>query len=206
MFRRVNNEKIGNIVSFLASKIDYLSMTKTLKLLYIIDETAMRRVGSPITWLDYKVWEMGPVAVEIYNEIKSDEKFTYKGEQISLDSYIHLEKKKNKKRGSDEVYIKPNKDFDNGIFNKFEWNLIEEIQFKFGARNSEWLIDYLHEEDTLWHRAVQENNLKEHFNSISKKSNHSIDFHDLLVGNPILLMAAKSSYEAMEFSNNIGNS
>ena len=45
-------------------------MTKALKLLYLIDETAVRQSGSPITWLEYKVWKNGPVASEIYFEFK----------------------------------------------------------------------------------------------------------------------------------------
>ena len=41
MFRKVLNDKIGNLLVYLAQNISDLSMTKALKLLYIIDETSM---------------------------------------------------------------------------------------------------------------------------------------------------------------------
>ena len=72
MFRKVLNDKIGNLLVYLAQNISDLSMTKALKLLYIIDETSMKESGVPVTWLEYKVWEKGPVAQEIYDEIRDD--------------------------------------------------------------------------------------------------------------------------------------
>jgi uncharacterized phage-associated protein len=93
MFRRINNDKIGNVLNYFASQIDYLSMTKTLKLLYILDETSIKETGTPVTWLDYKVWENGPVAIDVYNEIKHQEVFCYQGKELSLLHAIKLKKK-----------------------------------------------------------------------------------------------------------------
>ncbi len=73
MFRRILNNKIGNILAYMATQTEPLYMTKALKLLYIIDETAVRQSGSPITWLDYKVWKNGPVSHEIYNELRHNQ-------------------------------------------------------------------------------------------------------------------------------------
>ena len=203
MFRRINNDKISNILNYFASQIDYLSMTKTLKLLYILDETSIKETGTPVTWLDYKVWENGPVAIDVYNEIKHQEVFCYQGKELSLLHSIQLEKKFNTDRNSEEVFLKPNGDFDNTIFNRYELNLLETIVFKYGNWNATELINFLHEEGSLWHKMVSEHNLINHFQQIGKRTNHSIEFNDLLENNPILQMAAKSSFEALSFQESI---
>lgn len=203
MFRRINNDKISNVLNYFASQIDYLSMTKTLKLLYILDETSIKETGTPVTWLDYKVWENGPVAIDVYNEIKHQEVFCYQGKELSLLHSIQLEKKFNTDRNSEEVFLKPNGNFDKTIFNRYELNLLETIVFKYGNWNAPELISFLHEEGSLWHKMVSENNLINHFQQIGKRTNHSIEFNDLLENNPILQMAAKSSFEALSFQESI---
>ena len=203
MFRRINNDKISNVLNYFASQIDYLSMTKTLKLLYILDETSIKETGTPVTWLDYKVWENGPVAIDVYNEIKHQEVFCYQGKELSLLHSIQLEKKFNTDRNSEEVFLKPNGDFDKTIFNRYELNLLETIVFKYGNWNATELINFLHEEGSLWHKMVSEHNLIDYFQQIGKITNHSIEFNDLLENNPILQMAAKSSFEALSFQESI---
>ena len=203
MFRRINNDKISNVLNYFASQIDYLSMTKTLKLLYILDETSIKETGTPVTWLDYKVWENGPVAIDVYNEIKHQEVFCYQGKELSLLHSIQLEKKFNTDRNSEEVFLKPKGNFDETIFNRYELNLLETIIFKFGNWNATELINFLHEEGSLWHKMVSEHNLINHFQQIGKRTNHSIEFNDLLENNPILQMAAKSSFEALSFQESI---
>lgn len=203
MFRRINNDKIGNVLNYFASHIDYLSMTKTLKLLYILDETSIKETGTPVTWLDYKVWENGPVAIDVYNEIKHQEVFCYQGKELSLLHSIKLEKKFNTDRNSEEIFLKPNGNFDENIFNRYELKLLETIVFKYGNWNATELIQFLHEEGSLWHKMVSEHNLIDHFQQIGKITNHSIEFNDLLENNPILQMAAKSSFEALSFQESI---
>lgn len=203
MFRRINNDKIGNVLNYFASQIDYLSMTKTLKLLYILDETSIKETGTPVTWLDYKVWENGPVAIDVYNEIKHQEVFCYQGKELSLLHSIKLEKKFNADRNSEEIFLKPNGNFNQTVFNRYELKLLETIVFKYGNWNATELINFLHEEGSLWHKMVSEHNLIDHFQQIGKITNHSIEFNDLLENNPILQMAAKSSFEALAFQESI---
>lgn len=203
MFRSINNEKIGFVLNYFASNIEMLSMTKTLKLLYILDETAIRETGSPITWLDYKVWEMGPVAIDIYNEIKRKEIVCYHGKELSVDEYIDLEVVS--KKDKEEIYLKPKKEFNKSIFNKYELDLLYITVFKFGNWNSKDLIDYLHKENSLWHKSVKEHNLEERFAKGNRITNYSIEFSELLQDDPILLMANKSSLEALQFQQRLSD-
>ncbi|PZR24422.1 MAG: hypothetical protein DI539_00150 [Flavobacterium psychrophilum] len=197
MFRSINNEKIGYILNYFASDIKWLSMTKALKLLYLLDETSIKETGTPLTWLDYKVWKMGPVAIDIYNEIKREEVICYRGKELTISEYIRLEKKENK--GRQEIYLHPKINFNEDLFNKYELELLSVIVSKFGNWPAEELIKYLHEENSLWHKMVTEYNLQDNFDNGINITNYSIEFTELIEDNPILMMANKSSFEALQF-------
>lgn len=203
MFRSINNEKIGFILNYLSTNIEYLSMTKALKLLYIIDETSIKETGSPITWLDYKVWEMGPVAVDIYNEIKRNEIICYQGKELTVSDYINLNVVDN--GGREEIYLKAKVDFNDRIFNNYELNLLDIVVFKFGNWNAHDLIKYLHEENSLWHKTVKEHNLEEVFAKGKKRTNYSIEFTELIQDDPILYLANKAAQEALEFQQRLAD-
>ena len=90
------------------------------------------------------------------------------------------------KSDSEEVFLKPNGNFDERLFNRYELKLLATIVFKYGNWNAAQLIHFLHEEGSLWHKMVSEHNLKDHFKQIGKITNHSIEFSDLLENNPVL--------------------
>jgi uncharacterized phage-associated protein len=196
MFRDLQNEKIGNLLIYLASKIEDLGITKTLKLLYLIDETSVREVGTSVTWLEYKVWEMGPVAVDIYNEVQHLKYST-------LSSFISVERKKS--FDYETTIIKPNKSFDDSEFNDYEVELIDRIIEKYGSMPAKNLIDILHKEDTLWHKNVIKNELKFAFSLYNRRSNVVIELADLIADNDLKLIAYKSAVNALEFQTQLAN-
>lgn len=173
-------------------------MTKALKLLYLIDETAYTRTGVPVTWLDYKVWEMGPVAEELYNELRFDQKLVQNDKILSLENFIRTDKKTGPD-GVVQVTIFPENKFDLGEFSEYEKELIDNIVDRFGNYSAKQLIELLHEKNTIWHKCVSENNLQLNFTLYSKKSNHSIDFSVLVKDDPFLQMAAQTAFESMQF-------
>ena len=90
MYRELLNHKIGNILLYFANEINPLYLTKAIKLLYILDETSVKEIGAPVTWLDYKVWKLGPVPESIYEDINS-----FKSDNCSCSQifkYINVEK------------------------------------------------------------------------------------------------------------------
>jgi uncharacterized phage-associated protein len=204
MFRNQLNDKIGNLLNYLSTTITGLSMTKALKLLYLIDETSYARTGSPITWLEYKVWEMGPVAEELYNELKYKQYFIQNGKPLNFDSFIKIEKEN---IGEDKFQVKilPNGDYSLKEFSEFDIDIIDKIIDRFGSLTAAQLIRILHEENTLWHKYVSENNLALNFKVYSKKSNFSIDFSKLIQDDPILQMAAQSAFESMQMEEELNN-
>lgn len=203
MFRIQLNSKIGNLLSYLGTRIPNLNMTKALKLLYLIDETSYMRTGVPVTWLDYKVWEMGPVAEELYNELRFGHSFVQNGEAINLEQFI--ETRKTNGKGQMQITIHPKKDFDLSAFSIFEKELINNVIDRFGSYSSKQLIELLHEEDTLWHQYVSDHNLQLNFRVYGKKSNHSIDFAALIKDDPFLQMSAQSAFESMQMHEEFDN-
>jgi len=204
MFRSQLNNKIGNLLNYLSTQIPNLSMTKALKLLYLIDETAYMRTGVPVTWLDYKVWEMGPVAEELYNELRFDQKLVQYDKPLSLETFIRTEKKE-LPDGQTQINIFPVGDYHLGELSVFEKDLIDNIIDRFGTYTAKQLIQLLHEKNTLWHKCVTDNNLQLNFKVYSKKSNHTIDFSELIKNDPVLQMAAQAAFESMQFQEEMDN-
>jgi uncharacterized phage-associated protein len=172
-------------------------MTKALKLLYLIDETSYTRTGVPVTWLDYKVWKMGPVAEELYNELRHDQSMVQNGEPINLDPFIYTEKTTTAK-GTVNITIHPNGGYNLDDFSKFERELIDNIVDRFGSYSSNQLINLLHEENTLWSKKVSDNNLKLNFEVYGMKSNHTIDFSELIKEDPMMQLAAQSAFDSLQ--------
>jgi len=204
MFRAVLNDKIGNILSYLAEKVAHLSLTKALKLLYIIDETAVRETGVQLTWLEYKVWKNGPVPDELFQELRHNKKISIDNRIISLDEYIAVEQRESIfPENQVETYLFPRKEFDFSILNDYEIELVERIIQQYGSFSARELVDILHRENTLWHKIVEENNLSVSFELYKATSNYTIDFTKLIENDEILKMAAQASYEALQFQESL---
>jgi uncharacterized phage-associated protein len=179
-------------------------MTKALKLLYLIDETSYMRTGVSVTWLDYKVWEMGPVAEELYNELRYDQSLLQNGEPINLEGFIETEKTDGF-NGQTQIILRPKGEYQLDELSSYEKELIDNVIDRFGTYSAKQLIDLLHEENTLWHKYVSDNDLKLNFKVYGKKSNHTIDFAELIKDDPIKQMAAQSAFESMQMQGEIDN-
>jgi uncharacterized phage-associated protein len=204
MFRALLNDKIGSIIRHFAVAIDPLSLTKLLKLLYLTDETAVLETGSPVTWLEYQVWKHGPVSSDIYQEIKHGEKSIIGQRIISLDNFISIKRQISSKRdGQEEVFLTPKGQDDLSTLSEYEVDLLERIIAKFGNMNAAELVQFLHQDGSLWHKAVEANKLQTNFDLFQNTSNTTIDFSDLIEDDEVLKLAAQSAYEALSFHRNL---
>jgi uncharacterized phage-associated protein len=200
MFRALLNDKIGTVIRHFAIEIPQLSLTKLLKLIYITDEMAMRETGAPVTWLEYRVWKHGPVAGEIYQEIKHGEKVTIGQHLFSLDDFVRVSKQNSTfRQGQEDVFIVPEGKDDLSKLSDYEVDLLGRVVKQFGKMNASELVNYLHQEGSLWHKAVQENKLETNFELFQNTSNYIIDFSDLIEHDDVLKMAAQSAFESLTF-------
>lgn len=151
----INNDKIGNALIYIIDKVQSrfnqdVYLTKLLKLLYIIDETAVEETGVPMTWLEYKVWQAGPVALKVYENLNHQN-------PTFLDGFV--EPKKTDK-GTKILAINT---FDDSDFSDYEIDLIDRVIENYGGLNGTALVTLLHEENSLWTKLVSENNLEDYF-------------------------------------------
>ncbi len=149
-----NKSKIGNLFIYLSNRIDNLFLTKLLKLTYIIDELAVKETGAPVTWLNYKVWKNGPVPQKVYYNLRFEN-----GQDFSDFIKVEIEPKTSGQK------IVPVTSFDDSEFSDYEIELFDKVISQFGTLNSSQLIDYLHIENSLWHRIVVEKGLSSQFDA-----------------------------------------
>lgn len=165
----VNKEKIGNLIIYLAERIKPLYHTKLIKLLYFIDEYAVKDSGIPITWLEYKVWEKGPVAPET---------FFLKTESNVFRDFITT-----KQHGENSFIICPIKAFDDSCFSDYDFEVIDTVVSELADKNAEYLIKLSHQKGSLWSDSVEKNKI-DFSHSNSKTTNYNLDFFDLVKNDP----------------------
>lgn len=64
MDKTYTSHKVENAILYLAERIQRLSVSKATTLLYLADEYAVRKTGSPILWLSYRADVNGPSMIE----------------------------------------------------------------------------------------------------------------------------------------------
>lgn len=174
MYSKEDIEKLANTIIFLAERIEDLSKTKLLKILYILDEFSIKQTGIPFLNLKYEVWQYGPVAQDIFIDLSDD--------PVILKDYISLERYENK------TYIKPKKEFNDDEFSSNEITFLERITHALKKHPAYVLVDLTHKKDSLWYNAALKNNLLEAFNEgFANSSNIQLDFTELVKDEPLKL-------------------
>ncbi|MCK5536262.1 MAG: SocA family protein [Bacteroidales bacterium] len=176
----MNTHELANLIVYLAIKVDNLYITKLLKLLYLIDETSVKKTGFPLTWLDYKVYKYGAVCTDVYQELTFN-----RGEKFK--EYFEVIQERNGQ------LIKHIRDFDKNEFSEYDFEICNEIINLYAHLTSNELVELLHKPDTLWSKAVKKHNIV--FNEFND-SNHTINFLNLISNKPQL----KNNYETVKAS------
>lgn len=160
-------DKIGNTLIYLRENIGFLSKTKALKLLYIIEEKAVQNFGHPILNLDFEVWKLGPVDRMIFSELSNDFPEV-------LDSYIATYP-----IGNGGKKIETVNSFNDDEFCDADLELIDEVIVEFGSKDTEELIEFTHREGAPWF------NKAKHYASTFWENNNStedrLDLSDLII-------------------------
>lgn len=180
---RLNKNLIGNLMVLIANRCAPLYHTKLIKMLYLIDEEAVKDSGIPITWLDYKVWQYGPVDPATF--------FI----QQNFGSYVDAKKVYNS-YGEPATLVTSKKDFDKSEFSQYELELINCVIDKYGGKKPTELVEITHAKGGLWDLTKKENDLDF---SIANISDVSIDLSRLVKGDPEKYENFKEAEEQMQF-------
>lgn len=167
IYTRDQLDKLGNAIIFLCERINPLSKTKLLKLVYLIEETSIKKFGAPFFNLRFDVWRLGPVSKDLYAEITS--------ELNLLNDYIDREVK------NDMINVVAKKSFSDDEFSDNEIKLLEQIASTFKYSSADELIKLTHRTHSPWYSAAYENGLLEPFEKgLATTSDVEIDFSKML--------------------------
>lgn len=129
-------DKIGNLLVYITSKLGPTPKTKLLKLIYIIEEEAVKQSGVAFTDLSYTYMPLGPVSTFVNKQIDK--------ERDPIAKYVAIEQ-----TGTIKL-IKPIAKFNDDEFSAFDLEIIDEVLSKFGNCTAAKLIDYTHRSGSLW--------------------------------------------------------
>lgn len=136
-------DKLGNALIFLCERLERPSKTHLLKLIFIIEEIAVRKFGVPFFNLRFDVWKLGPVSKDLYVELTGD---------LNLfEPYIE------KENNDAATLVHPKKEFSDDEFNDREMDLLNQIVERFKYCTANELINYTHRENTPWYNTAQRN-------------------------------------------------
>lgn len=165
-------EKIGNTIIYLTERIQPLYKTKLLKLLYLLDEFAVKKYGIPFLNLDYEVWQAGPVCSDIYQELNEKPNL--------LEDYISLTFDESGTR------VSAKKKFIDNEFSDNEISLLEFVSDKFKYTPAPELVALTHRESSPWYKAAHETGLLELFEAKkTNTSNYKVDLSELIKGDTL---------------------
>jgi len=140
-------DKLGNALIYLCQKMgaagEPVSKTHLLKLVFIIEEIAVKKYGIPFFDLRFDVWKLGPVSKDLFVELSE--------EPDLLASYI------SRQIVNGGVYIEAKKEFSDDEFNDNELELLEEVSKKFLYCTAKELINFTHRTASIWYKTALKN-------------------------------------------------
>jgi uncharacterized phage-associated protein len=180
--------KIGNAIIFLCERMQPLSKTKLLKLIYLIEELSVKKYGMPFFNIRFDVWKLGPVSKDIYAEITTSE-------PDLLGDYIVKETR------DGNIFLRAKQEFADDEFSDIELQLLEDIAGAYRKYTAEQLIQLTHRKHSPWYSTASKYGLLEHFNNgTANTSNIEIDLSSLIRDDEQKLALYKSHKDFLDHS------
>jgi uncharacterized phage-associated protein len=132
--------KLGNSLIYLANKVGDFNKTKILKLLFLLEESAIKKYAHPFFGFDFQLWKFGPVLNDVFIDLSE--------ENLSLlNGYI-------KRSDANKEIFESASNFNDDEFSDNDITLMDTI-IKF-ARNktAKDLVNHTHNEKSLWRQSA----------------------------------------------------
>jgi len=169
MYSREVIEKLGNSMIYMATKVPELSKTKLLKLIYLLEETSVKKNNLPFFGIPFEVWQAGPVAKDVFIDLDS--------KPFIFEKFITISK------NNDSTYILAKSDFRDEEFSDNDMEVMDYVIKMYGSKTATQLVELLHSKDSAWYKVARENMLIDAFkNKTTNSSNKEIDFTYYLTG------------------------
>jgi len=161
--------KIGNTLVYFTKRINDLTKTKLLMLVYLLEETTIRKCSRPFLNLDFELWNLGPVARDLYVDFSSTEQYIFK-------DFVSTHPQE-EGRG----YISPATHFDDNEFSDIELSILDDVVKQFGNLSTKELNVHAHSARSPWAiTAKQQGVLDDLLNNRLCTTDLKIDFSSLL--------------------------
>jgi uncharacterized phage-associated protein len=139
-------EKLINAIIFFAENVHFLGKVKLFKLLYFLDFEHFQETGRSVTGMNYYAWKMGPVPVELQEEIDQPEPDLC--EKIRFDEIPT--------RGMPMLKAVPLVGFDDSHFTGREMRLMRGLADEFRDARSDDMVEASHLENLPWYKVYVE--------------------------------------------------
>ncbi len=183
-------DKLGNTIIYIAEHTKNLYKTKLLKILYLIEESSVKKYVRPFLNLDFYVWQMGPISKELFVELSNEC-------PTILSDYIYFEKAMGD--FGETTRIIPKKDFSDDEFSESDLNLMELIVSQFADKSGKSLVEFTHQPHSLWYQFAEREGLLRDFDL--KRINTSdvkIDLSEIYRDNEELKLSYLQAVEEYE--------
>jgi uncharacterized phage-associated protein len=153
LFISRNREKLLNAMLYFVANTNYCNTLKLLKLIYLLDFEHFRQTGETVTGLKYEAWKQGPVARQLWNEMRKP--------PADLGRYFSIATQR------DELTDVPTrrdftarKNFDSKIFTRRELKILERLALFFKDLPANQMSQYTHGPRMPWKRVYDDRETK----------------------------------------------
>jgi len=189
--------KIGNTIIYLSHKVQDLTKTKILKLIFIVEESAIKKSGKPFFGIDFQLWKFGPVAKDLYIDLTSS--ITEGSSSSLLGDYIMRDPK------MPENFI-AKADFCDDEFSDNDLVLLDLIADFSSDKTANALVRHTHGPNSLWRKsAIKYGVLELLEKELSNSTNYTVDFSLLFEEHSPLQERYQESKENLEFVRHLKN-
>ncbi len=148
-------KKLLNAVLYFAKKVKNPSKVKTFKLLYFLDFEHFRQTGRNVTNLDYYAYDFGPVPLEFYKEVCTNEVPKDFSDALTIAPF---ESEETGKKGG---MFKAKRQPDLSVFSPREQRILEKLAFIFKEVDANTISDVSHFKNHPWDRTIKEKGPRE---------------------------------------------
>jgi uncharacterized phage-associated protein len=182
--------KLGNTIVYLSDKVSNFNKTKILKLLFILEEGSVKKFGHPFFGFDFQLWKLGPVMKDVYIDLSDD--------NISILKDFIQRSENDMTEFSSLVEFNDDEFSDNDIY------LMDKVIEFAKNKTAKELVDYTHNDNSLWRKSAIKNGVLEKLEAQSINSTeHIIDFSLLFEDDSFLKEKYENSLDNLEFINHL---
>ena len=183
-------DKLGNALIYLSKNVGDFNKTKILKLLFLLEESSIKKFGHPFFGFDFQLWKFGPVLNDVYIDLSED------GLPL-LKDYI-------KRIDINKSEFEAAADFNDDEFSDNDINLMDTIINFARNKTAKDLVDHTHTDKSLWKQSAINCGIFEQLETQKTPStNYLIDFSLLFEDNSFLKDRYEGSKNNLQFINNL---